>query len=51
MPPERRPADDPIEWLNRSKSNLARATADINLPGIYLEDLCFDAQQAAEKSD
>lgn len=50
MPPERRPPDDPIEWLNRAKSNLARATADINLPGIYLEDLCFDAQQAAEKA-
>ncbi len=45
MPPERRPPDDPIEWLNRAKSNLARATVDINL-----EDLCFDAQQAAEKA-
>ncbi len=50
MPPERRPLDDPIEWLNRAKSNLARATADINLPSIYLEDLCFDAQPAAEKA-
>jgi len=50
MPPERRPPDDPIEWLNRAKSNLARATADINLPDIYLEALCFDAQQAAEKA-
>jgi HEPN domain-containing protein len=50
MPPERRPPDDPIEWLNRAKSNPARATADINLPGVYLEDLCFDAQQAAEKA-
>ena len=50
MPPERRPPDDPIEWLNRAKSNLTRATADINLPGIYLEDLCFDAQQAAEEA-
>jgi hypothetical protein len=43
MPPERRPPDDPIEWLNRARSNLARARADINLPDIYLEDLCFDA--------
>ena len=50
MPPERRPPDDPIEWSNRAKSNLTRATADINLPGIYLEDLCFDAQQAAEEA-
>ncbi|MGQ0812324.1 MAG: HEPN domain-containing protein [Nitrospiraceae bacterium] len=50
MPPERRPPDDPIEWLNRAKSNLARAKADVTLPAIYLEDLCFDAQQAAEKA-
>ena len=48
MPPERRPPDDPLEWLNRSRSNLARAKAV--LPGVYLEDLCFDAQQAAEKA-
>ncbi len=50
MPPERRPPDDPVEWLNRAKSNLARAKADITIPDIYLEDLCFDAQQAAEKA-
>lgn len=50
MLPERRQPDDPIEWLNRAKSNLVRARADIDLPGIYLEDLCFDAQQAAEKA-
>lgn len=31
-------------------SNLARAKADIRLPHVYLEDLCFDAQQAAEKA-
>ena len=50
MAPERRPPDDPREWLNRAKSNLARARADIRLSGVYLEDLCFDAQQAAEKA-
>lgn len=50
MPPDRRPPDDPVEWLNRAKSNLARAKANVNLPGVYLEDLCFDAQQAAEKA-
>ena len=50
MPPERRPPDDPREWLNRAKSNLARARADVHLPGVYLEDLCFDAGQAAEKA-
>jgi len=40
--------DDPLEWLNRARSNLARAKARI--PEVYLEDLCFDAQQAAEKA-
>lgn len=48
MPPERRPPDDPREWLNRARGNLLRARA--MLPGVYLEDLCFDAQQAAEKA-
>jgi len=48
MPPERFPPDDPREWLNRARSNLARARAKI--PDAYLEDLCFDAQQAAEKA-
>ncbi len=46
MPHERRPPDDPREWINRARSNLVRAQAI--LPGVYLEDLCFDAQQAAE---
>lgn len=48
MPPKRFPPDDPREWLNRARSNLARAKARI--PEAYLEDLCFDAQQAVEKS-
>jgi HEPN domain-containing protein len=48
MPHERRPPDDPREWINRARSNLVRAQAI--LPGVYLEDLCFDAQQAAEKA-
>ena len=47
-PPERFPPDDPREWLNRARSNLIRAKNRI--PGAYLEDLCFDAQQAAEKA-
>ncbi|MBM3269811.1 MAG: hypothetical protein FJZ01_19440 [Candidatus Sericytochromatia bacterium] len=38
--------DDPKEWLNRARSNLA--LADATLPGVYLEDLCFEAQQAAD---
>ena len=47
-PPERYPPDDPREWLNRAASNLALAKNRIE--GAYLEDLCFQAQQAAEKS-
>lgn len=50
MPPKRRPADNPLEWLNRARSNLERAKKDIRLANVYLEDLCFDAQQAAEKA-
>lgn len=46
--PKRYPPDDPREWLNRARSNLARAKA--KRKGVYLEDLCFDAQQAAEKA-
>lgn len=42
------PPDDPQEWLNRAKSNLARARLEGE--AVYLEDLCFDAQQAAEKA-
>ena len=46
--PERLPSDDPREWLNRARSNLARARN--RAAEVYLEDLCFDAQQAAEKA-
>ena len=48
MPPERYPPDDPREWLNRARSNLLRAKNRI--PDVYFEDLCLDAQQAAEKA-
>ncbi len=48
MPRKRLPPDDPREWLNRARSNLAHARHGV--PGVYLEDLCFDAQQAAEKA-
>ena len=46
--PERFPPDDPREWLNRARSNLALAKNRV--PDVYLEDLCFEAQQAAEKA-
>lgn len=47
-PPKRLPADDPKEWLRRARSNLALARAKD--PDVYPEDLCFEAQQAAEKA-
>jgi len=40
--------NDPREWLNRARSSLARAKALV--ADAYLEDFCFDAQQAAEKA-
>jgi HEPN domain-containing protein len=46
--PERYPPEDPREWLNRARSNLLQAKAQRR--GVYLEDLCFSAQQAAEKA-
>ena len=46
--PERFSPDDPREWLNRARSNLALAKNRV--PDAYLEDLCFEAQQAAEKA-
>ena len=46
--PERFLVDDPREWLNRARSSLE--IAKNRGPRIYLEDLCFGAQQAAEKA-
>ncbi len=48
MPSERFPPNDPREWMNRARSNLALAKN--RTPDVYLEDLCFEAQQAAEKA-
>jgi HEPN domain-containing protein len=47
-PRERYAPDDPREWLSRARSNLIYAQTDV--AGVDLEDRCFDAQQAAEKS-
>src|SRR5262245_60772554 len=44
------PPDDPSEWPNRARSSLIKAREGAAFPDIYLEDLCFDAQQAAEKA-
>ena len=46
--PKRFSPDDPREWLNRARSDLLMARTQKE--GIYLEDLCFHAQQAAEKA-
>lgn len=48
--PQRFPPDDPREWINRARSNLAQANARLLFPEAYLEDLCFQCQQAAEKA-
>lgn len=39
----------PAHWLRRARSNLVRAKQPYP-PEVLLEDLCFDAQQAAEKA-
>jgi HEPN domain-containing protein len=48
MPENRFPPDTAAEWVNRAKSDLAIASTEIE--GAYLEDLCYHAQQAVEKS-
>ncbi len=48
MPP--RDPSDPREWLRRARSNLARALLAPTAPEILYDDLCYDAQQAAEKA-
>ena len=41
---------DPLAWLARAKGNLNLAEKGGRLKGGLLEDLCFNAQQAAEKA-
>ncbi len=48
MTRRRLPPDDPREWLNHAKSNFALAQS--TNPDVWFEDLCFNAQQAAEKA-
>jgi HEPN domain-containing protein len=49
MSPDRDPSH-PQSWLRRARSNLARAGLLAGQPAVVFEDLCFDAQQAAEKA-
>ncbi|MFQ5806679.1 MAG: HEPN domain-containing protein [Phycisphaerae bacterium] len=41
---------DPGAWLARAQSCLKRARLGHGDPEIFLDDLCFDAQQAVEKA-
>ncbi|MCP3958238.1 MAG: HEPN domain-containing protein [bacterium] len=43
------PAGSPEDWIRRAQSDLALAGTPPEV-GVLLEDLCFHAQQAAEKA-
>ncbi|RLC89365.1 MAG: DNA-binding protein [Chloroflexi bacterium] len=47
---ERPPPDSPQAWLKRAHSDLALAFAGVRSPNVLLEDVCFHAQQCAEKA-
>jgi len=49
MPPETPVPGSPADWLRHAYSDLALASI-IPVPQILLEQLCFHAQQAAEKA-
>jgi len=49
MPQPNQIPGTPQEWIERAKSNLAKAKISKS-PEILWEDLCFDAQQTAEKA-
>ena len=49
MPPSEDERATAREWLLRAKSNLARAKQSKPVDALW-EDVCFDAQQAAEKA-
>lgn len=49
MPQDRRTPGSPQDWLVRAKGDLALARAPLP-KGAFYEDLCFHAQQGAEKA-
>jgi len=49
MPPNRPVPGSPHDWLARAKSDLILARQPLP-EGAFYEDLCFHAQQAAEKA-
>ena len=46
--PKKLESDDPREWMLRAFSNLNLAKSQQS--DVFLEDLCFNAQQAVEKA-
>lgn len=46
----RKDPTNPLSWLSRAKGNLTLAEKGGRLKGVLFEDLCFNAQQAAEKA-
>ncbi|MBM3501837.1 MAG: HEPN domain-containing protein [Armatimonadetes bacterium] len=49
MPPDRLAPGSPSHWLERARGDLALASAPLP-EGGFREDLCYHAQQAAEKA-
>ena len=47
---ERPAPDSPEAWLQRSRSDISLARAVLNSPDVLREDVCFHAQQCAEKA-
>ena len=48
MKGKKRSPDNPEDWLGRARSSLALSS--VKTPGVLYKDLCFQAQQAAEKA-
>jgi HEPN domain-containing protein len=44
------PADVPLAWLQRARSDLQLGRAALRAQGVMPEDVCFHAQQCAEKA-
>ena len=44
------PPDSPQAWLRRARSDIALARVAVDTPHVLLEDVCFHAQQCAEKA-
>lgn len=47
---QRFPPDDPREWLNRARSNLARARMGLDNPEIYLERAGYHLSESIKRA-